>query len=187
VVQILRELVKGSVVRGKRKKEGRHNSGIDNIRATDGKISKGPEYRKNDYISTSLISPILSFWQQQLFSMNWSEFFKEYLEYAKRMARINEELIKRSLRVTQLLIELSDNAQHLNDLYKESIEITEEAYKNWLNVNFDFWNKNEISTTTAKKNDTYSEKMKAKNRNANLTREEQKSINSMFKDSLTFD
>jgi hypothetical protein len=37
------------------------------------------------------------------------------------------------------------------------------------------------------KNDTYSEKMTAKNRNANLTREEQKSINSMFKDSLTFD
>ncbi|MGA9167512.1 MAG: hypothetical protein WB053_09040 [Nitrososphaeraceae archaeon] len=187
MVQILRELVKGSVVRGKRKKEGRHNSGIDNFRATDGKISKGSEYRKNDYISTSLGSPILSFWQQQLFSMNWSEFFKEYLEYAKRMARINEELIKRSLRVTQLFIELSDNAQHLNDLYKESIEITEEAYKNWLNVNFDFWNKNEISTSTAKKNDTYSEKMKAKNRNANLTREEQKSINSMFKDSLTFD
>jgi hypothetical protein len=187
VVQILRELVKGSVVRGKRKKEGRHNSGIDNFRATDGKISKGPEYRKNDYISTSLISPILSFWQQRLFSMNWSEFFKEYLEYAKRMARINEELIKRSLRMTQLLIELSDNAQHLNDLYKESIEIAEETYKNWLNVNFDFWNKNKISTPTAKKNDTYREKMTAKNRNANLTREEQKSINSMFKDSLTFD
>jgi hypothetical protein len=187
VVQILGELVKGSVVRGKRKKEGRHNSGIDNFRATDGKISKGPEYRKNDYISTSLISPILSFWQQQLFSMNWSEFFKEYLEYAKRMARMNEELIKRSLRMTQLFIELSDNSQHLNDLYKESIEITEETYKNWLNVNFDFWNKNKISTPTAKKNDTYREKMTAKNRNANLTREEQKSINSMFKDSLTFD
>ena len=174
MVQKLRELVKGSVVRGKRKKEGRHNSGIDNFRTTDGKISKGPEYRKNDYISTSLISPILSFWQQ-LFSMNWSEFFKEYLEYTKRMARINEELIKRSLRMTQLFIELSDNAQQLNDLYKESIEITEAAYKNWLNVNFDFWNKNEISTSTAKK------------RNANLTNEEQKSINSMFKDSLTFD
>jgi hypothetical protein len=151
VVQILGELVKGSVVRGKRKKEGRHNSGIDNFRATDEKISKGPEYRKNDYISTSLISPILSFWQQQLFSMNWSEFFKEYLEYAKRMARINEEIIKRSLKMTQLFIELSDNAQHLNDLYKESIEITEGAYKNWLNVNFNFWNKNEISTSTAKK------------------------------------
>jgi hypothetical protein len=174
-------------VRGKRKKEGRHNSGIDNFRATDGKISKGSEYRKNDYISTSLVSPILSFWQQQLFSMNWSEFFKEYLESAKQMARINEELIKRSLRMTQLFIELSDNAQQLNDLYKESIEITEEAYKNWLNVNFDFWNKNEISTPTAKKNDIYREKMTAKNRNANLTREEQKSINSMFKDSLTFD
>jgi hypothetical protein len=175
VVQILGELVKGSVVRGKRKKEGRHNSGIDNFRATGGKISKGPEFRKNDYISTSLTSPIISFWQQQLFSMNWSESFKEYLEYAKRMARINEELIKRSLRMTQLFIELSDNAQHLNELYKESIEITEAAYKNWLNVNFDFWNKNEISTSTAK------------NRNANLTNEEQKSINSMFKDSLTFD
>ena len=186
MVQVLGELVKGSVVRGKRKKEGRHNSGIDNFRVADRKISKGPEYRKNDYISTSLISPIISFWQQQLFFMNWSEFFKEYLEYAKRMARINEELIKRSLRMTQLFIELSDNAQHLNDLYKESIEITEEAYKKWLNVNF-FWNKNEISTSTAKKNDTYSEKMTAKNRNANLTREEQKSINSMFKDSLTFD
>jgi hypothetical protein len=103
------------------------------------------------------------------------------------MARINEELIKRSLRMTQLFIELSDNAQHLNDLYKESIEITEETYKNWLNVNFDFWNKNKISTPTAKKNDTYREKMIEKNRNANLTREEQKSINSMFKDSLTFD
>ena len=187
MVQILGELVKGSVVRGKRKKEGRHNSETDNFRATDGKISKGPEYRKNDYISTSLGSPILSFWQQQLFSMNWSEFFKEYLEYAKKMARMNEELIKRSLRMTQLFIELSDNAQHLNDLYKESIEITEETYKNWLNVNFDFWNKNKISTPTAKKNDTYREKMTEKNRNAILTREEQKSINSMFKDSLTFD
>ena len=187
MVQKLRELVKGSVVRGKRKKEGRHNSGIDNFRTTDGKISKGPEYRKNDYISTSLIAPIVSFWQQQLFPMKWSEFYKEYLEYAKRMAQIYEELTKRSLRMTQLFIELSDNAQQLNDLYKESIEITEEAYKNWLNVNFDFWNKNEISTPTAKKNDTYREKMTAKNRNANLTREEQKSINSMFKDSLTFD
>jgi hypothetical protein len=175
VVQILGELVKGSVVRGKRKKEGRHNRGIDNFRTTDGKISKSPEYRKNDYISTSLIAPILSFWQQQLFPMKWSEFYKEYLEYAKRMARINEELIKRSLRMTQLFIELSDNAQHLNELYKGSIEITEAAYKNWLNVNFDFWNKNEISTSTAK------------NRNANLTNEEQKSIKSMFKDSLTFD
>jgi hypothetical protein len=175
VVQRLRELVEGSVVRGKRKKEGRQNSGIDKFRTTDGKISKGPEYRKDDYISSSLIAPILSFWQQQLFPMKWSEFYKESLEYAKRMPRIYEELTKRSLRMTQLLIELSDNAQHLNELYNESIEVTEAAYKNWLNINFDFWSKNEISASTAK------------NRSAHLTYEEQKSVNSMFKDSLTFD
>jgi hypothetical protein len=173
-------------MRGKRKKEGRHNNGIDIYRATDGKIGKIPKHRKEDSFSTSSIAPILSFWQQQIFPSKWSEFNKEYLAYAKRMALINEELIKRLLRMTQLYIELAESAQHLNKLYIESIEIAEAAYKSWLNVNFDFWNRIEASTST-KKNETYSEKMTAENRNPNLTSEEQESINSMFKDSLTFD
>lgn len=173
-------------MRGKRKKEGRHNSGIDIYKAADRKIGKSSEYRKEDYFSTSSIAPILSFWQQQIFPTEWSEFYKEYLAYAKRMARINDELIKGSLKMTQLCIELSENAQQLNELYMKSIEIAEAVYKSWLNVNFDFWNRNETSTST-KKNEAYSEKLAAKNRNTNLTNEEQKSINSMFKDSLTFD
>lgn len=180
----LNGVVKGSMVRGKRKKEVRHNDAIDIYKATDRKIGKSSEYGKEDYFSTSSIAPILSFWQQQIFPMKWSEFYKEYLEYAKRMARINEELIKRSLKMTQLCIELSENVQHLNELYMESIELAEAAYKAWLKLNF-FWNRNEASTPTKKEG--YSEKMAAKNRNTNLTNEEQKSINSMFKDSLTFD
>ena len=173
-------------MRGRRKKEGRHNSGIDIYKATDRKIGKSSEYKKLDYISTSSITPFLSFWQQQIFPMKWSEFYKEYLAYAKRMAQINEEIIERSLKMTQLCIELSENAQHLNELYMESIEIAEATYKAWLNVTFNFWNRNEASTSI-KKNEAYSEKMAAKNNNTNLTSEEQKSINSMFKDSLTFD
>ena len=172
-------------MRGKRKKEGRHNSGIDIYKATDRKIGKSSEYRKEEHFSTSSIAPILSFWQQ-IFPTKWGEFYKEYLAYAKRMARINEGLIKRSLKMTQLCIELSENAQHLSELYIESIEIAEAAYKSWLNVNYDIWNRNEASIST-KKNEAYSEKMAAINRNTHLTNEEQKSINSMFKDSLTFD
>jgi hypothetical protein len=186
VILRLKGLVKGSVLRGKRKKEGRHNSGIDIYKATDRKIVKSLEYRKEDYFLTSSIAHILSFCQQQIFPTKWSEFYKEYLAYAKRMARTNEELIKRSLKMTQLCIELSENAQHLSELYMESFEIAEAAYKSWLNVNLDIWNRNEASTPT-KKNEAYSEKMAAKNRNIRLTNEEQKSINSMFKDSLTFD
>jgi hypothetical protein len=102
------------------------------------------------------------------------------------MARINEEIIERSLKMTQLCIELSENAQHLNELYIESIKIAEAMYETWLNVTFNFWNRNEASTSI-KKNETYSGKMVAKNNSTNLTNEEQKSINSMFKDSLTFD
>lgn len=178
-------LVKESVVRGRRKKEGRHNSGIDIYKATNRKIGKSSEYRKLNYNSTSSISPMLSFWQQ-IFPVKWSEFYNEYLAYAKRIARINEEIIERSLKMTQLCIELSENAQHLNELYVESIKIAEATYKTWLNVTFNFWNRNEASTSI-KKNETYSGKMAAKNNNTNLTNEEQKSINSMFKDSLTFD
>jgi hypothetical protein len=185
VVLRLKGLVKERVMRGRRKKEGRHNSGIDIYKATDRKIGKSSEYRKLDYYSTPSIAPILSF-LQQIFPMKWSEFYKEYLAYAKRMARINDEIIERSLKMTQLCIELSENAQHLNELYMESIEIAEATYKAWLNVTFIFWNRNEASTSI-KKNEAYSEKMAAKNNNTNLTNEEQKSINSMFKDSLTFD
>jgi hypothetical protein len=186
VVLGLKGLVKESVVRGRRKKEGRHNSRIDIYKATDRKIGRSSEYRKEDNISTSSITPIFSFWQQQVFPMKWSELYKEYLAYAKRMARINEEIIERSLRMTQLYIELSENAQHLNELYMESIEIAESTYKAWLYVTFNFWNRNEASNSI-KKNEAYSEKMAAKNNNTNLTNEEQKSINSMFRDSLTFD
>jgi hypothetical protein len=173
-------------VRGKRKKEGRHNSGIEVYRATDGKIRKSPEYRNEDYFSTLSIAPIVSFWQKQIFLTKWSEFYREYLAYAKRMTRITEELTKKSLKMTQLCIELSEKAQHFNELYIESMEIAEAAYKSWLNVSYDFWNRNE-KLTKSKKNAVNSEKMTAKNRNPNLTNEEQKSINSMFKDSLTFD
>lgn len=172
-------------MRGRRKKEGRHNSGIDVYKATDRKIGKSSEYRKLNYNSTSSIAPILSFWQQ-IFPVKWSEYYKEYLAYAKRMARINEEIIERSLKMTQLCIELSENAQHLNELYMKSIKIVEATYKTWLNVTFNFWDSNEASTSI-KKNETYSGKMAAKNNNTILTNEEQKSINSMFKDSLTFD
>jgi len=185
VVLRLKGLVKESVVKGRRKKEERHNSGIDIYKATDRKLGKSSEYRKLNYNSTSSIVPILSFWQQ-IFPVKWSEFYKEYLTYAKRMTQINEEIIERSLKMTQLCIELSENAQHLNELYMESIEIAEAAYKAWLNVTFNFWNRNEASTSI-KKNEAYSKKMAAKNSNTNLTSEEQKSINSMFKDSLTFD
>lgn len=170
-------------MRGKRKKEGRHNSGIEVYRAADGKI---PEYRNEEYFSTLSIAPIVSFWQKQIFPTKWSEFYKEYFAYATRMTRITEELTKRSLKMTQLCIELSENAQHFNELYIESMEITEAAYKSWLNVSYDVWKRNETRTQT-KKNALNSEKMTAKNRNPNLTNEEQKSINSMFKDSLTFD
>ena len=173
-------------MRGRRKKEGRHNSGIDIYKATNRKIGKSSEYRKLDYNSTSSIAPILSSWQQQVFPMKWSEFYKEYLAYAKRMARINEEIIERSLKMTQLCIELAENTKHLNELYMESIETAEAMYKVWLNVTFNFWNRNKASTSI-KKNEAYIEKMAAKNNNKNLTSEEQKSINSMFKDSLTFD
>ena len=173
-------------MRGRRKKEGRHNSGIDIYKATNRKIGKSSEYRKLDYNSTSSIAPILSSWQQQVFPMKWSEFYKEYLAYAKRMARINEEIIERSLKMTQLCIELAENTKHLNELYMESIETAEAMYKVWLNVTFNFWNRNKASTSI-KKNEAYIEKMAAKNNNTNLTSEEQKSINSMFKDSLTFD
>jgi hypothetical protein len=186
VVLRLKGLVKESIVRGRRKKEARHNSGSDIYKATNRKIGKSSEYRKLDYISTSSIAPILTFWQQQIFPMKWGEFYKEYLAYAKRVVRINEEIIERSLKMTQLCIELSENAQHLNELYMESIEIAEATYKTWLNVTFNFWNRNEASTSI-KKNETYSGKMAAKYNNTNLTNEEQKSINSMFKDSLTFD
>jgi hypothetical protein len=179
-------LVKESIMRGVRKKEGRHSSGIDIYKATDRKIGRSSEYRKLDYNSTSSIAPIFSFWQQQIFPMKWSVFYKEYLAYAKRMARINEEIIEGSLKMTQLCIELSENAQHLNELYMESIEIAEATYKAWLNVTFDFWNRNEASTSI-KKNKAHGKKMAAKNKNTNLTNEEQKSIKSMFKDSLTFD
>ena len=181
----LKGLVKESDVRSRRKKEGRHNSGIDIYKATDRKIGKSSEYRKLNYNSTSSIAPILSFWQQ-IFPVKWSEFYKEYLAYANRMARINEEIIERSLKMTQLCIELSENAQHLNELYTESIKIAEATYKTWLNLTFNFWNRNEASTSI-KKNEAYSGKMVAKNKSTNLTNEEQKSINSMFKDSLTFD
>lgn len=178
-------LVKKSIVRSRRKKEGRPNSGIDIYRAANRKIGKGSGHIKLDYVSSSSIAPILSFWQQ-IFPMKWSQFYKEYLAYAKRMTRINEEIIERSLKMTQLCVELSENAQHLNELYMESIEIAEATYKAWLNVTFNFWNRNETSNSI-KKNEAYSEKITAKNNNTNLTNEEQKSINSMFKDSLTFD
>lgn len=174
-------------MRNKRKRGKRNNRGIDRDENIDGENNSMLEYRKNDSTPTSWVASILSFWQQQLLSMKWSEMYNEYVTYAKRMAQINEEFVKRSQRMTHLYIELSYDAQRMNELYKESIEITEAAYKNWLSACCSFWNKNELSPATVKEGKKDAQRTAIRNEEANLSNEEQKSINNMFKDSLTFD
>jgi hypothetical protein len=158
----------------------------------DQKESGDLEYRKNNDATTSSLASILSFWQQQYFPMRWNETYNEYIIYTKRMAQINEELVTRSQRTTQLYIELSENAQRINELFKESIEITEAAYGNWLKACYSFWNGNRNKSqlpSVMEKNEKAKakEKITSRKEDANLTKEEQKSINNIFKESLTFD
>ena len=157
----------------------------------DQKKSGGLEYRKNNDTTTSSLASVLSFWQQQYAkTLRWNETYNEYVIYAKRMAQINEEFVTRSQRMAQLYIELSENAQRINELFKESIEITEAAYSNWLKACYSFWNGNRnksLIPSVMQKNEKAKEKITSKKEDANLTKEEQKSINNMFKESLTFD
>ena len=156
----------------------------------DQKESRDLKYRKNNDATTSSLASILSFWQQQYFPMRWNETYNEYVIYTKRMAQINEEFVTRSQRMTQLYIELSENAQRINELFKESIEITEAAYSNWLKACYSFWNGNRNKLqlpSVMEKNEKAKEKITSRKEDANLTKEEQKSINNIFKESLTFD
>jgi hypothetical protein len=171
----------------RRRKRGNSTNSSNN---RDEKKNRGFEYPKNNDTLTSPLASVLSFWQQQYFPMRWNETYNEYVTYAKRMAQINEEFVTRSQRMAQLYIELSENAQRINELFKESIEITEAAYRNWLNTCYSFWNGNisrSLLSSAIEKNEKVNEKITAKKEDANLTQEEQKSINNMFKDSLTFD
>ena len=154
----------------------------------DQKERRDLQYRKSNDATTSSLASILSFWQQQYFPMRWNETYNEYVIYAKRMAQINEEFVTRSQRMTQLYIELSENAQRINELFKESIEITEAAYSNWLKACYSFWNGNKsLLPSVMQKNENAKEKITSIKEEANLTKEEQKGINNMFKESLTFD
>ena len=106
------------------------------------------------------------------------------------MAQINEEFVKRSQRMAQIYVELSENAQRINELFKESIELTEVAYKNWLNACYSFINGNKMRwplPSAIEKDEKAKGKATTSTEDANLTKDEQKSINSMFRESLTFD
>src|SRR5918994_5786885 len=166
------------VVKNKRR-IGRRNGSKNR----DQKKSGGLEY-------PSPLASVFSFWQQQYFPMRWNETYNEYVIYAKRMAQINEEFVTRSQRMSQLYIELSENAQRINELFKDSIEITEAVYSNWLKACYSFWNgnrnKSQLPSVTEKK-EKAKEKITSRKEDANLTKEEQKSINNIFKESLTFD
>ena len=165
---------------------GRRNSSNNR----DQKESGDLEYRKNNDATTSSLASIFPFWQQQYFPMRWNETYNEYVIYTKRMAQINEEFVTRSQRMSQLYIELSENAQRINELFKESIEITEAAYSNWLKACYSFWNGNRNKSqlpSVMEKNEKGKEKITSTKEDANLTKEEQKSINNIFKESLTFD
>jgi hypothetical protein len=151
------------------------------------------EYQKNDdNVNTSILESIMSFWEQQFFPIKWSEMYNQYAVYAKQMVQINEEFITRSQKIAQLCIELSENAQRINELFKESIKLTEGFYKNWLNAYYPFLNinKNEAPLSGAiekKEKEKANEKTVSRKVDANLTKDEQKTINNMFKESLTFD
>lgn len=169
-----------------KRRERRHSSSNDGNNRDEAKNKGLDNHKDNDNPIPSLAS-ILSFWQQQYSPMKWSEMYNEYVTYAKRMAQINDEFIKRSHRMTELYMELSENAQWMSELYKESIGITETAYKNWLNNYYSFWRKNHLSSPTLEQQGEDKEKTIKRNERDNLTNEEQKSIKNMFKDSLTFD
>jgi hypothetical protein len=157
----------------KNKRRERRNSSRDT--GDDGDVTKTKtldNHKENDNPLSSL-SSILSFWQHQYSPMKWSEMYNEYVTYAKRMAQINDEFVKRSRR--------------MSELYKESIGITETAYKKWLNNYYSFWGKNHLSSPTLEQQREDKEETTRGNERADLTKEDQKNIKNIFKDSLTFD
>ena len=96
-------------------------------------------------------------------------------------------LSKKSRRMTELYMELSDIHNGWENLDKESIGITETAYKKWLNNYYSFWGKNHLSSPTLEQQREDKEETTRGNERADLTKEEQKNIKNIFKDSLTFD
>lgn len=173
-------------------KRGRRNRSKNNSTDPDEKKNEVLADKKNKNINSSPFASILSFWQQQYFPTRWNEMYNEYIIYAKKMTQINEEFVTRSQRMAQIYIELSENAQRINELFKESIELTEVAYRNWLNACYSFLNGSKIRSPLPA---AIEKKEKAKGKattttsmaDANLTKDEQKSINNMFRESLTFD
>ena len=170
-------------------KRGRRNRSKNNSTNPDEKKNDVLDDKKNKNVNSSAFASILSFWQQQYFPTRWNEMYNDYIIYAKKMAQINEEFVTRSQRMAQIYVELSENAQRINELFKESIELTEVAYRNWLNACYSFLNGNKRSPLPAaiEKNEEAKGKATRSTDDANLTKDEQKSINNMFRDSLTFD
>ena len=174
-----------------KRKRGRRNGSMNNSTNPDEKKKEVLDDKKNKNVNSSPFASILSFWQQQYFPTRWNELYNEYIMYAKKMAQINEEFVTRSQRMAQIYVELSENAQRINELFKESIELTEVAYRNWLNACYSFLNGNKIRSPLPAAIEK-KEKAKGKTKttsmdDANLTKDEQKSINNMFRESLTFD
>ena len=171
-------------------KGGRRNRSKNNSTNPDEKKNEVLDDKKNKNVNSSSFASILSFWQQQYFPTRWNEMYNDYIIYAKKMAQINEEFVTRSQRMAQIYVELSENAQRINELFKESIELTEVAYRNWLNACYSFLNGNKMRSplpATIEKNEKPKGKATTSMEDANLTKDEQKSINNMFRDSLTFD
>lgn len=170
-------------------KRGRRNKSKNNSTNPDEKRNEVLD-EKNKNVNSSPFASILSFWQQQYFPTRWNELYNDYIIYAKKMVQINEEFVTRSQRMAQIYVELSENAQRINELFKESIELTEVAYRNWLNVCYSFLNGNKIRSplpAAIEKKEKAKGKTTSSMDDANLTKDEQKSINNMFRDSLTFD
>jgi hypothetical protein len=170
----------------KNKRRERRKSSRDAGDDGDVTMTKGLDNHKENDNPLSSLSSILSFWQQQYSPMKWSEMYNEYVTYAKRMAQINDEFVKRSRRMTELYMELSEHSKRMSEMYKESIGITETAYK-WLNNYFPFWRKDHSSSPTLDQQREDKEKTTRENERSDLTKEEQKNIKNIFKDSLTFD
>jgi hypothetical protein len=171
-------------------KRGRRNRSKNNSTNPQEKMNEVLDDKRNKNVNSSAFASILSFWQQQYFPTRWNEMYNEYIIYAKKMAQINEEFVTRSQRMAQIYVELSENAQRINELFKESIELTEVAYRNWLNACYSFLNGNKMRSplpAAIEKNEKANGKATTGTEDANLTKDEQKSINNMFRDSLTFD
>ena len=173
-----------------RPKRGRRNRSKNNSTNPQEKTNEVLDDKQNKNVNSSAFASILSFWQQQYFPTRWNELYNDYIIYAKKMAQINEEFVKRSQRMAQIYVELSENAQRINELFKESIELTEVAYRNWLNACYSFLNGNKIRSqlpAAIEKKEEAKGKTTTSMDDANLSKEEQKSINNMFRESLTFD